>query len=90
MDLIYHCDKPFVDIFFHLREIGKQTLGTIQKKALYFEQRERNNANTLGGGSCARGQKPLQKHFYCIHFAVLTFFFIPLPLLCSFKVATEL
>ena len=38
LKLSYVCNlqwfKPFVDIFFHLREIGKQTLGNIKKTAL--------------------------------------------------------
>ena len=42
-----------------------QTLGTNQKKALIL-QRERKYANTWGGGSRARAQQSLQKHFFCI------------------------
>ena len=64
--------KPFVDIFFHLREISKQTLGNIQKNSSNFEQRERKYANTWGGGGPARGQKSLQKHSFCIPFVFIT------------------
>ena len=38
LTLFYECtlqwSKSFVDIFFHLREMGKQTLGNIKKTAL--------------------------------------------------------
>ena len=55
--------KPFVDIFFYLREIRKQTLGNLLKNSSNFEQRERKYDNTWGGGGRARGMKSLQKHF---------------------------
>ena len=67
--------KPFVDMFFHLREIRKQTLVNIKKNSSNFEQRERKYANTWGGGGRARGQKSLQKHSYCIPFVFLTISF---------------
>ena len=70
----YRCSlqwwKPFVDIFFHLREISKQTLGNIKKNRSNFEQRERKYANTWGGGGRARGQNSLQKHSYCSFFCI--------------------
>ena len=65
--------KRFVDIFFHLREISKQTLGNIKKNRSNFEQRERKYANTWDGGGRARGQNSLQKHSYCIPFVFITF-----------------
>ena len=46
-------------------------MGIIQKNSSNFEQRERKYANTWGGGSRARGQKSLQKHFYCIPFVFI-------------------
>ena len=67
--------KPFVNIFFHLREINKQTLGNIRKNSSNFEQRERKYANTLGGGGRARGPNSLQKHSYYIPFVFITFCF---------------
>ena len=42
------------------------------KKGSNFQQRERKYANTWGGSGQARGQKPFQKHFYCIPFAFIT------------------
>ena len=76
----YRCSvqwwKPFVDIIFHLWEISKQTLGNIKKNSSKFEQRERNYANTWGGGGRARGKKSLQKHSYCILFVFITICFL--------------
>ena len=66
--------KPFVDIFFHLWEISKQTLGNI-KKSSNFEKRERKYANTWGSGGRARGQKSLQSHFCCMPFVFRTICF---------------
>ena len=72
----YRCSlqwwEPFVDIFFHLREVGKQTLGNIKKNSSNFEQRECKYANTWVGGGRAHGQKSLQNHFFCIPFVFLT------------------
>ena len=45
------------------------------KKGSNSEQRDRKYANTWGGGGRARGQKSLQKHFYCIFFVFITFCF---------------
>ena len=64
--------KPFVDIFFHLWEISKQTLGNIRKNSSNFEQRERKYANTWGGGGRARGQNSFQNHSDCIPFVFIT------------------
>ena len=64
--------KPFVDIFFHLREISKQTLGNLKKNRSNFEQRERKYANTWGGGGRACGQNSIQNHSYCIPFVFIT------------------
>ena len=44
-------------------------------KTANFEQRERKYAKTWGGGGRARGQKSLQKHFYCIPFVFVTICF---------------
>ena len=51
-----------------------QTLGTIQKGSV-FEQRERKYSNRWSAGGRGRGQKTLRKHFYCILFVFITFFF---------------
>ena len=59
-------------------------------KRLFFEQRERKNADTWGGGGHARGQKSLQKHSYCIPFIIITIRFHSASTLCASKVATEL
>ena len=79
LKFFYRCNlqwwKPFVDIFFHLREISKQTLGNIKKNRSNFEQRERKYANTWGGGGRARGQNSLQKHSYCLPFVFTTLCF---------------
>ena len=75
MDIAYRGEKPFVDIFFHLREKRKQTLGNIKKNSSNFEQRERKYANTWGSGGRARGHKSLQKQFYCIPFVFATISF---------------
>ena len=76
LKLSYGCSlqwwKPFVDIFFHLREISKQTLGNIKKNRSNFEQRERKYANTWGGGGRARGQNSFQNHSYCIPIVFIT------------------
>ena len=44
-------------------------IGEHLKNRSNFEQRELKFANTWGGGGRARGQKSLQKHSFCIHFA---------------------
>ena len=67
--------KLFVDIFFHLWEVRKQTLGNSKRNSSNFEQREREYANTWGGGGRARGQKSVQKHFYYILFVFITLCF---------------
>ena len=80
LQLPYGCQlqwwKPFVDIFFQLWEIGKQTLGIIQEKALYLGTESVNMRNTWGGGGGARGQKSLQIHSYCIPFVFITIYFL--------------
>ena len=42
MDVVYNGAKPFVDIFFHLRETSKQTLGNIKKTALILSSESVN------------------------------------------------
>ena len=46
LQLSYRCSlqwwKPFVDIFFHLREISKQTLGNIKKTGLILSSESVN------------------------------------------------
>ena len=74
LKLFYRCSlqwgKPFVDFFFHLRQISKQTLGNIKKNRCNFEQRERKYAVLR-----ARGQKSFQKHSYCLPFVFTTLCF---------------
>ena len=80
LKLSYRCNLQWwkswmvkkVDIFFHLRELSKQTLGNIKKNKSNFEQRERKYANTWGGGGRARGQNSFQNHSYCIPFVLIT------------------
>ena len=50
-------------------------IGEHSKKGSTFEQREREYANTWGDGGRARGQKSLQKHFFCIPFVFTTLYF---------------
>ena len=50
-------------------------MGDHLKKSSNFDQRERKYANTWSGGGHARGQKSLQKHFYCIPFVFKTICF---------------
>ena len=74
----YRCSlqwwKPFVDIFFHLREISKHTLGNIKKTGLILSsERERKYANTWGGGGRASGRNSFQNHSYSIPFVFITF-----------------
>ena len=42
MDVIYNGAKPFVDIFFNLREISKQTLGNIKNTGLILSSESVN------------------------------------------------
>ena len=50
-------------------------IGDHLTKGSIFEQRDRKYADTWGGGGRARGQKSLQKHFYCIPFVSITICF---------------
>ena len=59
-------------MFFHLREISRQTLGNIKKNRSNFDQRERKYANTWGGGGRARGPNSFENHSYCILFVFIT------------------
>ena len=61
-------------IFFSSEKIHCILWGLI-KKGSNFGKRERKYANAWGGGGRARGQKSLQKHFYCIRFEIVTIFF---------------
>ena len=61
--------KPFVDIFFHLWEISKQTLGNIKKTGLILSS---ESVNMLIRGVVARGQNSFQNHSYCIPIVFIT------------------
>ena len=50
-------------------------IGEHLEKGSNFEQLERKYAITWGGGGPTRGQKSLQKHFYCIPFVFITICF---------------
>ena len=82
--------KAFVDIFFHLREISKQTLRNIKKTGLTLSI-ESVNMVIRGVVAAVRVNKihskstPIVFFLYSQHFV-----FAPLSLLCAFKVATEL
>ena len=72
-------------LFSSLRNFGDHL-----KKSSNFEQRDRKYVKTWGSGARERGQKSLQKYFYCIPFAFITFFPTLLSLFCASKVETEL
>ena len=82
--------KPFVDIFFHLWEISKQTLGNIKKTGLILCS-ESVNMLIRGVVAAVRVVKnhskitPIVFLLYLIQFVST-----PLSLLCASKVATEL
>ena len=94
LKLSYRCSlqwwKPFVDIFFHLREISKQTLGNIKKTGLILSS---ESVNMLIRGVVAAVRVvnnhseniPIVCPLYSIQFVST-----PLSLLCASKVATEL
>ena len=82
--------KLFVDIFFHLRELSKQTLGNIIKTGLILSS-ESVNMLIRGVVAAVRVVKihskitPIVCPLYSIQFVST-----PLSLLCASKVATEL
>ena len=94
LKLSYRCSlqwwKPFVDIFFHLREISKQTLGNIKKTGLILSS---ESVNMLIRGVVAAVRvvnnhskiTPIVFLLYSIQFVST-----PLSLLYASKVATEL
>ena len=94
LKLSYGCSlqwwKPFVDIFFHLREISKQTLGNIKKTGLILSS-ESVNMLIRGVVAAVRVVKihskitPIVFLLYSKHFVST-----PLSLLCASKGATEL
>ena len=87
---ILQCWKPFVDIFFHLREISKQTLGNIKKTGLILSS-ESVNMLIRGLVVAVRVVKIHSKSTPNVFFLYsLHFVFIPLSLLYASKVATEL
>ena len=82
--------KPFLDIFFHLREISKQTLGNIKKTGLILSS-ESVNMLIRGVVTAVRVVKIHSKSTPIVFLLYLKHFvFIPLSLLCASKVATEL
>ena len=94
LKLSYRCSlqwwKMFVDIFFHLWEISKQTLGNIKKTGLILSS-ESVNVLIRGVVAAVRVVKihpkstPIVLLLYLQHFVST-----PLSLLCASKVATEL
>ena len=82
--------KPFVDIFFHLREISKQTMGNIKKTALILSS---ESVNMLIRGVVA-AVRVVRNHSKSTPIAFVLFFwqfvFIPLSLLYASKDATLL
>ena len=94
LKLSYRCSlqwwKPFVDIFFHLREISKQTLGNIKKTGLILSS---ESVNMLIRGVVAAVRvvnnhskiTPIVFLLYSIQFVSTQ-----LSLLYASKVATEL
>ena len=82
--------KLFVDIFFHLREISKQTLGNIKKNRSKFSS-ESVNMLIRGVVAAVRVVKIHSKSTPIV-FLLYSYYFVstPLSLLCASKVATEL
>ena len=82
--------KPFVDIFFHVWEIWKQTLGNIKKTALILSS---ESVNKLIRGVVA-AVRVTKNHFKSTSIVFLLylqqFVSTPLSLLCVCKVSTEL
>ena len=94
LKLYYGCNlqwsKFLVDIFFHLREIRKQTLGTIWKKALILSS-ESVNMLIRGVVAAVHVVRNHSKSISIVSFLYLKqFVSTPLSLLCASKVATEL
>ena len=82
--------KSFVDIFFHLREISKQTLGNIKKTGL-ISSSESVNMLIRGVVAAVRVVKIHSRITPFVFFLYLwQFVSTPLSLLCASKVATEL
>ena len=93
LKLSYGCSsqrlKPFVDIFFHLREMSKQTLGNIKKTALNLST-ESVNMLIRGVVTAVRVVKIHSKSTLIVFLLYLqNFVSIPLSLLCASKVATD-
>ena len=73
MDVVYNGENFLSISFLIFEKKGNKHLGPF-KKSSNFEQRESKYANTWGGRGRVRGQKSLQKHFYCIPFVYNVFF----------------
>ena len=90
MDVVYNGENRLWISFFHLREIGKQTLGNIKKTALILSS---ESVNMLKRGEVA-AVRVVEKHSKStsIVFFLYSQRFVstPLSLLCACKVATEL
>ena len=82
--------KPFVNIFFHLREVSKQTLGNIKKTGLILSS-ESVNMLIRGVVAAVRVVRNHSKINPIVFFLYLQHFVsTPLSLLCASKVASEL
>ena len=87
MDVVHNGENS-LSIFFSSLRNREANFGDHLKKGSSFEQRERKDANTWGGGGRARGQKSLQKYFHCIFLFLQKFGSTLFSLLCFRKVAT--
>ena len=74
MIVVYKGENRLLISFFMFEEYGRKHWESF-KKCSNFEQRERKCANMWGSGGRARGQKLLQKLFYCILFVFITICF---------------
>ena len=75
MDVVYNGENCLSISFFISEKQASKQGGTLKKRS-NFEQRERKQANTWGGGGGrACGQNSLQKHCYCFPFVFITLFF---------------
>ena len=89
MNLIYNGENR-LSIYFSSARKKEANIGDHLKKGSNFEQRDREDAKTWGGGGLARGQKSLQKHFFVFLLYIEQFVSTPLSVLCFSKVVTEL
>ena len=82
--------KLFLDIFFHLCEISKQTLGNIKKTALFLSSESMNMLirGVVEAMRVVRNHSKITPIVFVLY--LQQFVSTPLSLLCASKVATEL